>query len=203
MPLQKSLTSDTHPPTCSAFPKLPTPPPAKDARTTNKISKLVVFLLFKIWPICGCQQHLPAPLKSGVRHQLAPWPWQLPPSPAPSFCTLPSHPRLSLPYAGPQCQLCSSWPGWFRCHGRRGDGSGWGGEDFRTRHTGSDGNELPGGRDLCQGRPDMTRLSKGPGPLRHQLHWPLSSPSVPICPPGLSSVLRALYSSTIAQKTPV
>lgn len=133
----RNLTSDTHPPTCSAFPKLPTPPPAKDARTANKISKLVVFLLFQRCRPSVVAMATPAS-SSEVRRQLAPVALAaFPPSPAPSFCTLPSHPRPSLPSQVPSASLLFLLASLVQMPwAEGGDGSGWGGEDFRrTRHT--------------------------------------------------------------------
>lgn len=104
---RRNLTSDTHPPTCSAFPKLPTPPPAKDARTANKISKLVVFLLFQRCRPSVVAMATPAS-SSEVRRQASARSRGLgsfTPSPAPSFCTLPSHPRPSLPSQVPSASL--------------------------------------------------------------------------------------------------
>lgn len=140
-------------------------------------------------------QHLPAPLKSGVRHQLAPVALAAsPPALHPLSAPCPPTPGCLCPRRSPVPASCSSWPGWFRCHGRRGRRLrlGWRGLQKNQAHKRvSDSNELPGGRDLCQGRPDMTELSKGPGPLRHQLTGPAAAsvPSVPLASPlscGLS-----------------
>ena len=189
---RRNLTSDTHPPTCSAFPKLPTPPPAKDIRTANKISKLVVFFLFQRCRPSVVAMETPAS-SSEVRPQLPPValaasPQALHPLSAPRRPT-PGH---LCPHRSPAPASCSSWPGCFRCHGqrRRRLRLGWRGlQKNQAPKWVSDSNELPGGRDLCQGRPDMTELSKGPGPLHCQLTRPAaaSAPLFPwplLCPAG-------------------
>ena len=128
-------TSDTHPPTCSAFPKLPTPPPAKDIRTANKISKLVVFFLFQRCRPSVVAMETPAS-SSEVRPQLPPvalaasppalHPLSAPTVPPPAIFAL-TGPQPQPPV--PPGQAVSD------AMGRGGDGSGWGGEDFRrTRH---------------------------------------------------------------------
>lgn len=190
---RRNLTFDTHPPTCSAFPKLPTPP-AKDARTANKISKLVVFFLFQRCRLSVVAMETPASF-SEVRPQLPPVALAASPSALdPLSAARRPTPGHVCPRRSPAPASCSSWPGWFRCHGRRQRRlrMGWRGLQKNQAHKRvSDSNELSGGRDLCQGCLDMTELSKGPGPLHCLLTGPAAAsvPSVPLASPlscGLS-----------------
>lgn len=132
---RRNLTFDTHPPTCSAFPKLPTPP-AKDARTANKISKLVVFFLFQRCRLSVVAMETPASF-SEVRPQLPPVALAASPQPWTLFLQPAVPPPAMFALAGPQPQppVPPGQAGSDAMGGGR-DGSGWGGEDFRrTRHT--------------------------------------------------------------------